>query len=158
MMDESTAAAKAAALLGQDNTLQDDSDVMLTNVEEMLEGLEWGAVAHGHSADQLEKRLMGELNALEAAGIHAIIESDDRVNDVIRYLDNALADLDKMDLMISLYKTHLNVSTKSPQRAHDPCVFCANLALTGRIGRHKSHRISESRTATAIKQSKSITS
>lgn len=109
-IDESTAAAKAAALLGQDNNLEDDSDVMLTNVEEMLEGLEWGAVAHGHSADELEKRLMGELNALEAAGIHAIIESDDRVNDVIRYLDNALADLDKMDLMISLYKTHLNVS------------------------------------------------
>jgi hypothetical protein len=109
-IDESTAAAKAAALLGQDTTLLDDSDVMLTNVEEMLEGLEWGAVAHGHSADELEKRLLGELNALEAAGIHAIIESDDRVNDVVRYLDNALADLDKMDLMISLYKTHLNVS------------------------------------------------
>lgn len=113
-IDESTAAAKAAALLGQDNTLQDDSDVMLTNVEEMLEGLEWGAVAHGHSADELEKRLLGELNALEAAGIHAIIESDDRVNDVVRYLDNALADLDKMDLMISLYKTHLNVSYELP--------------------------------------------
>lgn len=87
---------------------------MLTNVEEMLEGLEWGAVAHGHSADELEKRLLGELNALEAAGIHAIIESDDRVNDVVRYLDNALADLDKMDLMISLYKTHLNVSYELP--------------------------------------------
>jgi hypothetical protein len=108
-IDESTAAAKAAALLGQDSTLEDDGDVMLTNVEEMLEGLEWGAVAHGHSADQLEKRLLGELNALEAAGIHAIIESDDRVNDVVRYLDNALADLDKLDQMISLYKTHLNV-------------------------------------------------
>lgn len=114
-LDESTAAAKAAALLGQDSNAAsgDDNDIMLTNVEEMLEGLEWGAGGQGRTADQLEKRLLGELHALEAAGIHAIIESDDRVNDVVRYLDNALAELDKMDQMISLYKTHLNVSVRS---------------------------------------------
>lgn len=122
-LDETQAAANAAALLGQQGTrpLEDDSDVMLTNVEEMLEGLEWGAADGAGSgdggdarrnvqgADQIEKRLLGELNALEAAGIHAIIESDDRVNDVVKYLDNALAELDRMDLMLSLYRTHMNV-------------------------------------------------
>lgn len=96
---------------------------MLTNVEEMLEGLEWGAhrstgrgaggqgpaLGQG-SADQVEKRLLGELHALEAAGIHAIIESDDRVIDVVKYLDNALAEVDRMDQMLSMYKSHLNVS------------------------------------------------
>ena len=92
---------------------------MLTNVEEMLEGLQWGTSRPSSSgagggldgADQIEKRLLGELNALEAAGIHAIIESDDRVIDVVNYLDSALAELDKMDQMLSLYKTHLHVST-----------------------------------------------
>jgi len=108
--------------------MMDESDVMLTNVEEMLEGLEWGAAGsssgsgsgggsttraggsgHGQgAADQVEKRLLGELNALEGAGIHAIIESDDRVVDVVRYLDNALAEVDRMDQMLSMYKAHLN--------------------------------------------------
>jgi len=108
-IDEAAAAANAAALLGQQSTttMMDDSDIMLTNVEEMLEGFEWGA-EQSQGADQVEKRLLGELNALEAAGIHAIIESDDRVIDVVKYLDNALAEVDRMDQMLSLYKTHLN--------------------------------------------------
>ena len=111
-LDEMAAAANAAALLGQQSQgKMDDSDIMLTNVEEMLEGFEWGQTAPGGQggADQIEKRLLGELNALEAAGIHAIIESDDRVGDVVKYLDSALAELDKMDQMMSLYKTHLHV-------------------------------------------------
>ena len=116
-IDEAQAAANAAALLGQpSNAVPDDSDIMLTNVEEMLEGLQWGTARSGTAgggvdgADQIEKRLLGELNALEAAGIHAIIESDDRVIDVVKYLDSALVELDKMDQMLSLYKTHLHVS------------------------------------------------
>jgi hypothetical protein len=43
------------------------------------------------------------------ASIHAIMESDDRVTFVIKHLDDALAELDKMDLMIGLYKAQLNV-------------------------------------------------
>lgn len=60
-------------------------------------------------ADEIEKRLIGELKALEAASIHAIMESDDRVTGVVKHLDDALAELDKMDLMIGLYKTQLSV-------------------------------------------------
>lgn len=116
-LDEQTAAANAAALLGQDGAKQsDDSDGMLVNVEEMLEGLEWGrASGQGGrgSAGEIEQRLLSELSALEAAGIHAIIESDDRVNDVVKYLDNALAEVDRMDQMLTLYRTHLNVSSSS---------------------------------------------
>lgn len=89
---DSTAAANAALLLlGQGGSQRknstasstgrgggaegnEDSDIMLTNVEEMLEGIEWGNSGqngHGqsqgqHSADMIEKRLLGELNALEA--------------------------------------------------------------------------------------------
>jgi hypothetical protein len=64
-LDETTAAAKAAALLGQQSSgYLDDSDIMLTNVEEMLEGLEWGQSNRGGGADQIEKRLLGELHAL----------------------------------------------------------------------------------------------
>lgn len=114
VLDEQMAAAKAAALLGQDGPNRpDDSDVMLTNVEEMLEGLDWGrsgSSGHGSTADEIEKRLLSELSALEAAGIHAIIESDDRVNDVVKFLDNAIAEVDRMDQMLTLYRTHLNVS------------------------------------------------
>ncbi|KAL8293183.1 hypothetical protein RQP46_000877 [Phenoliferia psychrophenolica] len=98
-----------------------DDDTVLTNVEEMLEGFEWrgvgGAMSGGAyadrnrrgKADEIEKRLVGELKALEAASIHAIIESDDGVNFVIKHLDDALAELDKMDLLIGMYKSQLNL-------------------------------------------------
>jgi len=38
------------------------------------------------------------------------LESDDRVNLVIKYLDEALGEVDAMDSLISSYKIHLNVS------------------------------------------------
>ena len=37
------------------------------------------------------------------------MESDDRVEGVIKHLDDALAELDKMEGLIGLYKTQLNV-------------------------------------------------
>jgi hypothetical protein len=37
------------------------------------------------------------------------MESDDRVTGVIKQLDDALAELDKMDLLVGVYKTQLNV-------------------------------------------------
>lgn len=46
------------------------------------------------------------------------MESDDRVVGVVKQVDDALAELDKMDLMIGLYKTQLNVSP----RFVSPCV------------------------------------
>ncbi|BGP68575.1 hypothetical protein NBRC10513v2_001910 [Rhodotorula toruloides] len=106
-----------------------DSETVLSNVEEMLEGFEWrgglggssmsvggdgSMVAGGKSrskADEMERRLISELKALEAASIHAIMESDDRVVGVVKQLDDAMAELDKLDLMIGLYKTQLNLMT-----------------------------------------------
>jgi hypothetical protein len=83
-----------------------DDATTLANVEEMLEGFEW----RGGGSEQIETRLVSELQALEQASVHAIIESDDRVSLVVKHLDQALAELDQMDQMISLYKTQLNVS------------------------------------------------
>lgn len=86
----------------------------MASVEEMLEGYEWasddvlgqkrtrGAVA------QIEARLLDELMALEKANIHSFIESDDRVGLVLKYLDEAIAELDNMDSLVSSYKIHLN--------------------------------------------------
>ncbi|KAK4690340.1 hypothetical protein P7C70_g9608, partial [Phenoliferia sp. Uapishka_3] len=102
-----------------------DHDSVLSNVEEMLEGFEWRGLSslasygssHGGQhksggkgkADEIEKRLVGELKALEAASIHAIIESDDGVGYVLKHLDDALAELERMDGLIGLFKSQLNV-------------------------------------------------
>lgn len=51
------------------------------------------------------------------------MESDDRVVGVVKQVDDALAELDKMDLMIGLYKTQLNVRVGSP-RPRWRCFFC----------------------------------
>lgn len=53
------------------------------------------------------------------------MESDDRVVGVVKQLDDALAELDKMDLMIGLYKTQLNVR-------------CARFRLVGSVPRSRS--------------------
>ena len=89
-------------------------DMTLANVEEMLEGFQWkGSVGGGGgraaAAEQIEARLLGELQALEAASIHAIVESDDRVATVVKHLDESIAELDRLDQLITLYKTQLNV-------------------------------------------------
>ncbi|CAG8627812.1 8095_t:CDS:10, partial [Paraglomus occultum] len=52
--------------------------------------------------------LLDELAALESANIHAMVESDDRLNSVIRQLDKAISELDNMDSMLTLYTTELN--------------------------------------------------
>lgn len=91
----------------------------------MLEGFEWRTLASlsgagggasladvaGSIQSQIEKSLVGELSALESASIHAIVESDDRVEGVLGHLNDAMAELDRLDQMITLYKTQLNVMT-----------------------------------------------
>jgi hypothetical protein len=105
----------------------DEEDLTLLNVEEMLEGFEWrnnhsnglvasrGAVTLRHGAkggkgpaDVIEARLLDELAALDAANIHAIIESDDRVSLVVRHMEEALHQLDVIDSMVASYKMQLN--------------------------------------------------
>ncbi|CAE6412634.1 unnamed protein product [Rhizoctonia solani] len=90
-----------------------DGDVgesALTNVEDMLDGFEWRlkSGASGGAADQIEARLKDELMALEKANIHSFVESDDRLALVLKFIDDALNELNDMDIMISSYKVHLN--------------------------------------------------
>ncbi|KAI0085410.1 exocyst complex component Sec3-domain-containing protein [Irpex rosettiformis] len=97
---------------GEGEVAEEAAQAMLNNIEEMLEGYEWAAgemfgTGRG-TTDQIEARLVGELMALEKANIHSFIESDDRVNVVLKYLDDALGELDGMDSIISSYKIHLN--------------------------------------------------
>ncbi|WFC98199.1 hypothetical protein MYAM1_000923 [Malassezia yamatoensis] len=90
----------------------------LTHVEEMLEGFEWkastlsfGSRSSHHktgTADVIESRLMEELSALESSNIHAMIESDDRVLQILQSMDGALGYLDQLDANISNYKRELN--------------------------------------------------
>jgi exocyst complex component 1 len=44
------------------------------------------------------------------ANIHSFIESDDRVALVLKFLDEAILELDNMDSLVSSYKIHLNAS------------------------------------------------
>ena len=43
------------------------------------------------------------------ANIHSFLESDDRIEKVVQYLDDAIQELDNMETTISSYKIHLNV-------------------------------------------------
>ncbi|EFP78831.2 hypothetical protein PGT21_032207 [Puccinia graminis f. sp. tritici] len=85
---------------------------VLSNVEEILEGFQWRAISSNgpaESVNQIEDQLMTELKALELAEIHAIIENDDRVGTIVTHLDESLAELDKMEALLSLYRTQLNM-------------------------------------------------
>ncbi|KAG9314221.1 exocyst complex component Sec3-domain-containing protein [Chiua virens] len=93
---------------------EENTEATMISVEEMLEGYEWagddtfGRKSAKGAADLVEARLLDELMALEKANIHSFLESDDRVNLVVRYLDEALGEVDAMDNLISSYKIHLN--------------------------------------------------
>ncbi|EGG06336.1 uncharacterized protein MELLADRAFT_87296 [Melampsora larici-populina 98AG31] len=90
-------------------TVEAQHDI-LANVEEMLEGFEWRMIGtRVEGVDLIEERLLNELKALELAEIHAIIENDDRVDLIGKSLDDGLAQLDKMEAMLSLYRTQLNL-------------------------------------------------
>ena len=44
------------------------------------------------------------------ANIHSFTETDDRVTLVLKFLDEAINELDNMDGLVSSYKIHLNAS------------------------------------------------
>jgi exocyst complex component 1 len=50
------------------------------------------------------------------ANVHSFLESDDRIGVVMKYLDEAITELDTMDGLISSYKIHLNVRHQSRER------------------------------------------
>jgi len=93
-----------------------DTDIdipdVLSNVEEILEGFQWRPISFDgaiESVNQIEEQLMTELKALELAEIHAIIENDNRVGTIVTHLDETLAELDKMEVLLSIYRTQLNM-------------------------------------------------
>ncbi|KAI8382970.1 exocyst complex component Sec3-domain-containing protein [Blakeslea trispora] len=77
----------------------------LMNVEELLTDFNWKASGN---AAALEKRLLGELHALEAANVHAIIQSDERIRSIVEHIDKSLEELDSMESWLSLYGAELN--------------------------------------------------
>ncbi|KAF8140415.1 exocyst complex component Sec3-domain-containing protein [Boletus edulis] len=93
---------------------EETAEATMISVEEMLEGYEWasedtfGRKSARGAADLVEARLLDELMALDKANIHSFLESDDRVNLVVKYLDEALGEVDAMDSLLSSYKIHLN--------------------------------------------------
>ncbi|TFY55813.1 hypothetical protein EVJ58_g8010 [Rhodofomes roseus] len=101
---------------GESTRVMEDTTAQATldSMEEMLEGYEWatddimGRRSMTGAADRMEARLLDELMALDKANIHSFIESDDRVNIVLKFLEDAISELDSMDSVISSYKIHLN--------------------------------------------------
>ncbi|KZT75048.1 hypothetical protein DAEQUDRAFT_659540 [Daedalea quercina L-15889] len=101
---------------GESNRVMEDTTAQATldSMEEMLEGYEWatddimGRRSMTGAADRMEARLLDELTALDKANVHSFIESDDRVNIVLKFLDDAISELDNTDSVISSYKIHLN--------------------------------------------------
>src|SRR5207247_3874861 len=83
-----------------------EEELSLINVGELLNDFDWKGSGN---AAALEERLLNELAALEAANIHAMVESDDRIHSVIEQIDNAITELDNMDQWLSLYTAELNV-------------------------------------------------
>lgn len=87
---------------------------------------------------------------LSQANIHSFLESDDRINVVVNFLDEALAQLDSMDSMVQSYKIHLNVRSYTLPIGWFPnnlfrmsaMIFCiSNLKTVDCKCRHKTNRL-----------------
>ncbi|KAK7468715.1 hypothetical protein VKT23_003218 [Stygiomarasmius scandens] len=93
---------------------EENAQATMTSVEEMIEGYEWASddiisrkTPRG-AADLIEARLLDELMALEKANIHSFLESDDRINLVLQFMDESISELDNIGSLVSSYKIHLN--------------------------------------------------
>ncbi|KAF9150156.1 hypothetical protein BG015_008033 [Linnemannia schmuckeri] len=80
-------------------------EVALMNLEELLYDME---LTNNEDGVALETRLMNELAALETANVYSIIESDDRIKDVMAELDKGIEELDDMDNWLFLYRQELD--------------------------------------------------
>ncbi|KAG0264150.1 hypothetical protein DFQ27_001384 [Actinomortierella ambigua] len=82
----------------------------LLNLEELLYDMDLSAATgeEGGGGVALETRLMNELNSLEMANIYAIIESDDKIKEVMNELDKGIEELDDMDNWLFMYRQELD--------------------------------------------------
>lgn len=60
------------------------------------------------TADVIEASLLSELEALDSANIHSILNRDDRLTSVLDHVDAALAQLDSIDSLVASFKLSLN--------------------------------------------------
>lgn len=60
------------------------------------------------TADVIEASLLSELEALESANIHSILNGDDRLATVLQHVDAALSQLDSIDSLVASFKLSLN--------------------------------------------------
>ncbi|KAJ3219492.1 Exocyst complex component 1 [Dinochytrium kinnereticum] len=70
------------------------------DLDEVLSDFSWRVSG---DATDLELRLITELQALEAANVYAIIESEDQANAVVEQIDNALSQLNYIDEWLAYY-------------------------------------------------------
>ncbi|KAG0212407.1 hypothetical protein BGX28_006376 [Mortierella sp. GBA30] len=94
---------RSGARLMEDSEPLDE--IALLNLEELLYDMDLTSSEDGVA---LETRLMNELSALELANVYSIIESDDRIKDVMAELDKGIEELDDMDSWLSLYRQELD--------------------------------------------------
>ncbi|KAG0237832.1 hypothetical protein BGW42_008453 [Actinomortierella wolfii] len=100
-----TATADTASVKTHDEIEPLDEEALL-NLEELLYDMDLTSSEGGGVA--LETRLMNELNSLEMANIYAIIESDDKIKEVMNELDKGIEELDDMDNWLSMYRQELD--------------------------------------------------
>ncbi|KAJ3191225.1 Exocyst complex component 1 [Irineochytrium annulatum] len=86
---------------------EDQQQQPSVDLNEILADFSWQA--NGDSAD-LELKLIEELQALESANVHAIIQSEDPANAVIDQIDQALAQLNEIDDWLMHYTNMLDAS------------------------------------------------
>ncbi|KAJ3238126.1 hypothetical protein HDU77_011556, partial [Chytriomyces hyalinus] len=75
------------------------------DMDELLGGFNWQV--NGDAAD-LERKLESELQALEAANVHEIIEGEEQADQVIADIDNTLHELETIDKWLLHYTTLLD--------------------------------------------------
>lgn len=80
-------------------------EIALMNLEELLYDMD---LASSEDGVALETRLMNELSSLELANVYSIIESDDRIKDVMNELDKGIEELDDMDNWLFMYRQELD--------------------------------------------------
>jgi len=94
-----------------------DTEATLAHAEELLDGYDWTnpptsaggeGKKRGGMADIMQARLMDELLALEKSNVHFFVESDDRIQAVMSFLDDAILELEDMEMMVQSYKVQLN--------------------------------------------------
>jgi hypothetical protein len=66
------------------------------------------------------------------ANVHAIIESDERVNTVVNHIDKALEELESMENWLLLYAAELNVSFTKKSCEINAVTKCGCYAEYGR--------------------------